>query len=99
MEQENVIPDEKWEQQILNRMAEESSAYELLDLTQDCALRLAAILGDQRRAEPQEFEADLPSMLRRIARVAVMLDVLQLRFGDAVEEEIQFLRQLETVFE
>jgi len=38
-------------------------------------------------------------LLQKIGRMAVLLDALQLEFGDAVEEEIEFLQQIEEAME
>lgn len=86
--------DEKREQQILEALAEESNIAELLDLTQDAATQLAAKLSEARHGI-DDGDIDANGLLRKVARVAVLLDALQIYFGDAVEEEIAFLEQVE----
>lgn len=103
MEKETFRPDEVKENEILERMASESSEKELLDLAQDAAIKLAAALGDVRRGlEFEEFEDpkyETEMLVRKIGRMAVLLDALQLLYGDAVEEEITFLQDIENALE
>ena len=90
--------DAQWEQKILEKLAEESTAADLLDLTQDAATHLAEKLSEVRHNLEDE-DYDVSGLIRKVARVAVLLDALQLRFGDAVEEEIEFLKQIEEALE
>lgn len=103
MEQETFRPDETWEGKVLERMVEESEEKDLLDLAQDAAIKLAAALGDVRHGlEFEEFEApkyETEMLIRKVARMAVLLDALQLKYGDAVEEEITFLQDIENALE
>ncbi|MBQ2785943.1 MAG: hypothetical protein IJF02_05520 [Oscillospiraceae bacterium] len=103
MEKETWKPDEAWEGEVLERMVEESEEKDLLDLAQDAAIKLAAALGDVRHGlEFEEFEApkyEAEMLVRKIGRMAVLLDALQLKYGDAVEEEITFLQDIETALE
>lgn len=93
-------PDEAWEGEILERMVEESEEKDLLDLAQDTAIKLAAALGDARHELDQDEPAvDVATVLRKVARMAVLLDALQLKYGDAVEEEIAFLQDIEDALE
>lgn len=90
-------PDEAWEKELLEQLAEESAKRELLDVAQDAAIKLASALGDARQElEFDEPEEDVPHLIRKIARMAVLLDALQLLYGDAVEEEINFLLEIES---
>ena len=91
-------PDEAWEKELLEQLAEESEKRELLDLAQDATIKLSSELGDARHALEFDEPEDEPRLLRRIARVAVLLDALQLLYGDAVEEEIEFLQEIEESF-
>lgn len=93
-------PDEAWEQAMLEQLVEESSKIALLDIAQDAAIKLAFALGDARHTlEFEEPEEDVNSVLRRVGRMAVLLDALQLLYGDAVEEEIAFLQEIENAIE
>lgn len=100
MEKNTWVPDEKWEKEILERLVEESEETVLLDLAQDIAIKLASALGDGRHELTQDDpEVDVSTILRKVARMAVLLDALQLMYGDAVEEEISFLQEIETALE
>ena len=93
-------PDEAWEGEVLERMVEESEEKDLLDLAQDAAIKLAAALGDVRHSlEFEEPCIETATLLRKVARMAVLLDALQLKYGDAVEEEITFLQDIENALE
>lgn len=93
-------PDEAWESEVLERLAEEAGERFLLDLTQDAAIKLASALGDTRHElENDDPEVDVPHLLEKMARVAVLMDALQLLYWDAVEEEIAFLQDIETALE
>lgn len=89
-----------WEQKILERFAEETDAEAILELTQDMATRLAVSISDLKHSlGDEEEDLDREDMIRRIGKLAVLLDVLQIRFGDAVEEEIEYLKSIETYLE
>lgn len=92
---------EQWEVHVKDELAN-SDVMQLLDIAQDCAIRLATTLGDQKAdvRNGEEYDPTLRSVLtRRIARMAVMLDVLQLRYSDAAEEEYAFLKDIEGCLE
>ena len=92
---------ESWESHIKEQLAE-SDELQLLDLTQDTLIRLAGSIGDAKAMARTGDHHDhmLPDELkRRIARVAVLMDVLQLRYGDAAEEEEGFLKDIEKCLE
>ena len=90
-------PDEAWERETLEQLVEESSKIVLLDLAQDAAIKLASSLNDARHTlEFDEPEENVGTILRRVGRMAVLLDALQLVYGDAVEEEIEFLQEIES---
>lgn len=100
MEKETFRPDEKWEGEVLERLATESSEKDLLDLAQDAAIKLASALGDVRHALAfDDQEVDTYYLRQKVARVAVLMDALQLKYGDAVEEEISFLQDIESALE
>ena len=90
-----LAPDEAWEGELLEQLAEEGTKRELLDLAQDATIKLASELGDARHALEFDEPEDEPRLLRKIARVAVLLDALQILYDDAVEEEIEFLQEIE----
>lgn len=100
MKDQNWKPDEDWESELLEQFVEESAKVTLLDIAQDAAIRLASALGDVRHElefdEPME---DVGTLLRKIGRMAVLLDALQVLYGDAVEEEINFLQEIESAIE
>lgn len=92
--EENI--NSEWERKVLERFAGKSDAAEILDIAQDVATRLAVALSDLRHwldEDDQEWFVD--DLKRKVGKMAVMLDALQLRFGDAVEEEIDFLKKIE----
>lgn len=92
---------ETWESRIKETLAE-SDPNQLLDLAQDTLIRLACSLGDTKIAQREEMPPDYilaDELKRRIARVAVLMDVLQLRYGDAAEEEKAFLKDIERCLE
>ena len=88
---------QQWEIRVMEEMAA-SDELQLLDLSKVIAIRLAneltcikATINIAKEVFPEQVE-----MLRlRIGRMAVMLDVLQLRYGDAANEEQQFLEAIE----
>ena len=92
---------EQWEAHVKEELAN-SDEMQLLDLAQDCAIKLASTLGDMKIGLRSEDEygcilhADLT---HRIARLAVMLDVLQLRYGNTEDEEFAFLQDIEGCLE
>ena len=92
--EENI--NSEWERKVLERFAEESYAEEILDIAQDIATRLAVALSDLRHwLDEDDQELFVDDLKCKVGKMAVMLDALQLRFGDAVEEEIDFLKKIE----
>lgn len=92
---------ESWECRIKEELAE-SDPLQLLDLAQDTLIRLACSIGDAKIAVRESMAPDYvlaDELKRRIARVAVLMDVLQLRYGDAAEEEEAFLKDIESCLE
>lgn len=88
---------QQWEIQVMEEMAA-SDELQLLDLSQDIAIRLIGELADMKaaiRIEREVFPQEIEMLRMRIGRMAVMLDVLQLRYGDAANEEQQFLETIE----
>ena len=57
MENKEFIPDEKWEREVLEKLAENTAPEQLLDICEDCAIGLAALLGNARR-QAQDPEED-----------------------------------------
>ena len=104
MEKENFVPDEKWEQAVLEKLAEQTAPEQLLDISMDCAIHLAAVLGNARRCvqDPDEEDGErviaVAEAMEKVAKMAVLLDALQLRFGEVTEAEIAFLRSVEEIF-
>lgn len=104
MENKEFIPDEKWEQAVLEKMAEETAAEQLLDICEDCAIHLAAALANARRfvQDPEEDDGEkavaVAEAMQKVGKMAVLLDALQLRFGDTTEAEVEFLQAVESCF-
>ena len=92
---------ETWESRIKEQLAE-TEGLQLLDFAQDTLLRLAVSIGDAkvtvRAGDPLDC-ITRDEMKRRIARVAVLMDVLQLRYDDAADEEEEFLKDIESCLE
>ena len=92
---------ESWETHVKEQLAE-SEENQLLDLAQDTLLRLAVSIGDAKvtvRAGDPLDTITRDELKRRIARVAVLMDVLQLRYDDAADEEEAFLKDIESCLE
>lgn len=88
---------QQWEIRVMEEMAA-SDELQLLDLSQDIAIRLANELTCVKATISKgigPFEEQVGMLLMRIGRMAVMLDILQLRYGDAANEEQQFLEAIE----
>ena len=105
MENEKFIPDEKWERKVLETFAEDYAPDQLLDISMDCAIHLAAVLANARRCVQDPGEDDdekavaVAEAMEKVGKMAVLLDALQLRFGDTTEAEIEFLKAVESCFE
>ena len=92
--------DGAWECRVLERLAREGGEMTLLDIAQDAAIKLAAALGDARHELGMDTpEVEVDTLLRKLARVSVLADAVQLLYGDAVEEEIGFLEEIEAALE
>lgn len=92
---------EAWKCRVKEELAE-SDPLELLDLVQDTLLRLACSVGDAKISHKTGKAIDCflaDELKRRVGRVAVLMDVLQLRYGDAAEEEEIFLKDIEKCLE
>ena len=98
MENKEKTIDAQWEQKIIERLVEDSDLADLLDLAQDAATHLAVKLSEVRHGI-KDGDYIAGSLLTKIGRMLVLLDALQLEFGDAVEEEIEFLQQIEEAME
>ena len=92
---------ESWESRIKEELAD-SDEEQLLDLVQDHLIRLAASIGsakiDVRTGEHLDYILK-DELKRRIARVAVLMDVLQLKYDDAADEEVEYLKDIERCLE
>ena len=92
---------QEWEVEVMEQLAEIREA-ELLDLAQGIAALLTGDLTQAKTAalSGKAMTPEEANMLRcRIGRMAVMLDVLQLRYGDAAVHEQTFLEYIEASFE
>ena len=88
---------QQWEIQVMEEMAA-SDELQLLDLSQDIAIRLGYELACMKvniRTDQGYYQPQIDILRLRIGRMAVMLDILQLRYGDAANEEQQFLEAIE----
>lgn len=93
MKKESYPTNEAWEQAVMEQLSEINEE-QLLDLAygvatmlcaEICMTKIEARSGTDTKDEAKEM------LLCRIGRMAVVLDVLQLRYGDAAEYEQQFL--------
>lgn len=94
----NKAKDQAWELEKLEQLAGIDEE-ELLNLAQDMAIRLAGNIADMRLSLRMEETTDATDLLHRVGTLAVMLDVLQLRYGDTTEYELDFLNRIDTAFE
>ena len=70
------------EMEILERFAETTPAEAILEITQDMATRLAVSISDLKHSlGDEEEDLDRDDMIRRIGKLAVLLDVLQIGVG------------------
>lgn len=92
---------EQWEINVKEQIAATDEQL-LLDLAQDLAIHLAANLG-RARVTSREMDTtgeDVADLIRtHVGKVAVILDVLQIRYGDCSDEELEFLRNIEGCLE
>ena len=101
MEEKEMTPQE-WEISVKEKMAAIEDEEQLLDIAQDITIRLANELDDAKnyiRNDGEVFSAEVEVLRLRIGRMAVMLDVLQLRYGDCAEEELAFMKNIEGCLE
>lgn len=99
---EKEMTSQEWEVGVLEGLARVDDEEQLLDLTQDAVIRLASELACMKadiRSGVGYTKKDTDALRMRIARVAVMMDVLQLRYGDCAEFETIFLQSIETCLE
>lgn len=98
--EEKKTPQE-WEIGVVEGLAQ-TNELQLLEMAQDSAVYLAAGLVVMKG---MLFETDkiaehmFGTIRQRIARVAVLLDALQLRYGDCSEEELAFLQHIDGCLE
>lgn len=95
MEKEKMTPQE-WEINVKEGLAE-SSGKELLDLALHNAIQLAAALSEAKVnvRDEEVTDEDIHYLIgSKLGRMAVMLDVLQLKYGDCADHELVFLAQI-----
>ena len=100
MENKEMTPQE-WEISVKEKLAGIDEE-KLLDLAQHCAITLAAKLGSARAlCGDEEYTAEEieDKICSSIGRMAVMLDILQLRYCDCADEELEYLMNIEACFE
>lgn len=101
---ENEKTYEQWEMEVKEGLAD-LSVQDLMRFTTTMAAYLVSeMMCVQANASEQEVpevvdENRLIDLRRRIAELAVMLDVLQIRFGDAAEDEAEFLEKMEDILD
>ena len=90
-----------WEIGVLEAVAD-GDELQLLEMAQDCVTRLAAELCQMKSliwADGKVTDYEREVLRLRMSRVLVMLDALQLRYGDCSEEELNFLEGLAELLE
>lgn len=98
---ENEKTYEQWEIEVKQKIADMNQR-ELLSAAEGVVIQLLHSLWAMRshvetdNEEDDYYENDLR---RRIAETAVVLDALQLRFGDVAEQEFAFLQTVDRIFE
>lgn len=94
MEKEKKTPQE-WEIDVKERFAQIPED-KLLEYAQDAATLLTSTLCLCKAESRDEYdEKNTSFLLARIGKMAVLLDVLQLRYGDASDEEMKMLQGLD----
>ena len=101
---EKEMTYEQWEMSVKERIAD-ITVQDLMRFTTTMAANLIAEMmlvqaNASEQVEPETADENrLIDLRRKIAEVAVMLDVLQIRFGDAAEDETEFLEKMESILE
>lgn len=88
---------EQWEISVKEKMADVHST-EMLGMAEGIVIHLLQSIWAMRtclEVSPKPDDFFLQDLLRRIGETAVTLDALQLKFGDAADEEVKFLQALE----
>ena len=92
---------QEWEIGVLEAVAE-GDELQLLEMAQDCAVRLSselAIMKSMIYGDGKLTDYEREVIRLRIARMLVMLDALQLRYGDCSEEEMAVLHNIANCLE
>ena len=96
MKEKEMTPQE-WEINVKEGLAE-SDGKELLDLALHNAVKLAAAISEAKAnvITEETTDEDIHFLIgHHLGRMAVMLDVLQLKYGDCADYELQFLKQID----
>jgi hypothetical protein len=102
---ENEKTYEQWEMEQIEKLANFPAGELLLfavnaaaELTQYCLLVRANASGQPE--EQMVADHNLTEELKeKIAQCTVLLDALQIRFGDVAEQEVAFLEEIEAMLE
>ena len=92
---------QEWEIGVIEGLAQ-TDELQMLEMTQDSAVNLAAELVNMKMqifAEGKAPELAVKALRMRMARVAVLMDALQLRYGECAEEELAFLQYMDGCLE
>lgn len=98
---EESLTSQQWENRIIEKISQLPCG-ELLITAQGVATTLAADLVTAvalfKKAETKEDDIR-EKICVRAARMMIFLDALQMRFGDFSDEELCFLKDMESCFE
>ena len=85
------------EAKILARLADALSEQELLELVLSKAIQLASVIDARRHTPPDERSDGEYTVLvaPKVARMALLLDVLQLKCGNVEQEELEYLKTMQ----
>ena len=92
---------QEWEIGVIEGLAQ-TDELQLLEMAQDCAVHLAAELVNIKATifgGGKAPELAVKALRMRMARVAVLMDALQLRYGECAEEELAFLQYIDGCLE
>lgn len=88
-----------YEAKILDQFAAELGKQEILELVLSKAVQLASVVDAMLHTNvDQRTEADYKVLVApKVARMALVLDVLQLKCGNVEEQELEYMQVMEQV--